>query len=101
MTRSHEGMSCVGANVFATKVNGNMTVNMKPWTASTDRIREPTQIPNQIIENPNSSCGPRARSALPNPSRMRQPIRSPVTAITTMPMLEWIRLDTSTKQPAA
>ena len=34
MTRNHEGMSCVGANVFATKVNGHArpkTVNTPSW----------------------------------------------------------------------
>src|SRR5680860_403611 len=94
MKRSHEGMSSVGAKVFATKVSGNITVNMKPFTASTDLNSEPTQMPSQIIEKPNSSSRRNARAASATPLRIRHPIRRPVTAITTMPMLEWIRLDT-------
>src|SRR5680860_1320869 len=94
MKRSHEGMSSVGAKVFATKVSGNITVNMKPFTASTDLNSEPTQMPSQIIEKPNSSSRRNARAASETPLRIRPPIRRPVTAITTMPMLEWIRLDT-------
>ena len=41
MVRSHAGMVSVGANVLATNVSGNITVNMKPCTASTVRISEP------------------------------------------------------------
>src|SRR5687767_1994799 len=52
MVRSHGVMVSVGANVLATNVSGNMTVNMKPCTASTVRISDPTQIPSQISANP-------------------------------------------------
>ena len=79
--------------MLATNVSGNITVNMKPWTASTVRISEPTQMPSQIIAKPNSSSRRNPSTASSTPSRMRQPISRPVTAITAMPMLEWIRLE--------
>ncbi len=86
-------MFSVGANVFATNVSGNITVNMKPLTASTERNSEPTQIPTQIIAKPKSRISPKANTPSTNPLRIRQPISSPVRAITAMPMLEWIRLE--------
>ncbi len=58
-------MLSVGANVLATNVSGNIMVNMKPLTDSTDRIAEPTQIPTQIIANPKSSSRPKPAARLP------------------------------------
>ena len=91
---SHGGMLSVGANVSATKVSGNIVVNMTPLTASTDRMAEPTQMPSQIIENPNSSSRLKPSAVSSGPLCGAQPIASPVTAMTQMPMLEWIRLET-------
>ena len=86
-------MLSVGAKVLATKVSGNITVNMKPLTASTELSIDPTQMPTQIIANPKSRSSAKAATRSATPSRIRQPIASPVNAITVMPMLEWIRLD--------
>lgn len=86
-------MSWVGAKVLATKVSGNITVNMTPWTASTVRISEPTQMPSQIIAKPNISNNRKPRAPSTTPVWMLQPIRRPVTAMTATPMLEWIRLE--------
>src|SRR3954466_3378557 len=92
--RSQSGMLDVGANVLATNVSGNMTVNMNPCTASTVRISDPTQMPSQIIEKPNATSNRNAKTASRTPLRIRQPITRPVSAITTMPIDEWIRLET-------
>src|SRR5688500_20079067 len=55
IVRSHGVMVSVGANVLATKVSGNITVNMKPCTASAVLMIEPTQMPSQFRAHPNSS----------------------------------------------
>ena len=93
MKRSHDGICSVGANVLATNVSGNITVNMNPCTASTVRISDPIQMPSHTSAKPNTSSRPNASTASTRPPRMRQPMSTPVTAITAMPMLEWMRLE--------
>ena len=55
------------------------------WTASTERINDPTRMPNQIIPKPNTRISANARTASPTLPRIRHPMHSPVTAITTRP----------------
>ena len=86
-------MSSVGAKVLARNVSGNITVNMRPLTASTERIVEPTRMPTQIIAKPKSSSSAKASTASATLSWIRQPMTRPVSDMTTMPMLEWIRLE--------
>ena len=50
-------------------------------------------MPTQIIANPNSRSSAKPRTPSTNPLRIRQPMSRPVSAITAMPMLEWIRLE--------
>src|SRR3954449_7735926 len=80
IVRSQVGIVDVGANVLATKVSGNITVNMNPLTDSTDRITEPTQIPTQIIANPKHSRIANPATAWTTPSRSRHPMSRPVAA---------------------
>src|SRR3954451_1398470 len=49
MVRSHGVMPSVGAKVLARKVTGKIVVNIRPLTASGERIEEPTRTPTQII----------------------------------------------------
>ena len=53
--RSHGTIRSVGAKVLARKVIGNIVVNIRPLTASTDRMAEPTTMPTQIMAKPQSS----------------------------------------------
>ena len=50
-------------------------------------------MPTQIIAKPMSSSSAKASTASTTPLWIRQPIARPVSAITPMPMLEWIRLE--------
>jgi hypothetical protein len=45
-------------------------------------------MPNQIMPNPNTRISANASTASARPPRIRQPMHSPVTAITTMPIEE-------------
>ena len=92
ITRSQCGIGSVGTNVLARNVIGNSAVNITPLTASTVRINEPIRMPNQMIAKPNSNSSAKASTASPMLLRMRHPIASPVTAITTTPNEEWITL---------
>ena len=91
---SQSGMLSVGANALATNVIGKIVVNIRPFTASTERIDEPTRMPSQIIAKPKRRSSAKPRTASTTPLWMRQPIARPVSAITVMPMLECSRLDT-------
>ena len=65
---------------------------MNPLTASTERSHEPIITPNQIIANPNTST--RMKPSVPSHTDVviRQPMMTPVSAITTMPIDECSRL---------
>ena len=65
---------------------------MTPLTASTDLINDPIRMPNQIIPNPNTRISTNASTASATPPLMRHPMHSPVSAITTTPIDECIRL---------
>ena len=56
--RSTGPIGSVGANALERKVSGKIVVNMTPWTASTERMAEPTRMPSQIIAKPQSSSSP-------------------------------------------
>src|SRR3954447_2107699 len=94
MTSSQCCIGSVGAKVLARNVIGNSTVNMTPFTASTERITEPMSIPNQIMLKPNTRINAKASAASATLPRIRQPIANPVTAITTTPIVECSRLAT-------
>ena len=92
MVRSHGCMASVGTNALETKVNGNSTENMNPLTASTERSHEPIITPNQIIANPNTSTSTKPSAPSHTDVVIRQPMMTPVSAITTMPIDECSRL---------
>ena len=49
MVRSQPAMPTVGAKVLAKNVIGKIVVNMRPLTASGERMDEPTRMPTLII----------------------------------------------------
>ena len=56
--RSQLGMTSVRAKALERKVIGKIVVNIRPLTASTERIADPTRIPIQIIAKPKSRSSP-------------------------------------------
>jgi hypothetical protein len=93
MVRSHGVICSVGANVLARNVIGKIVVNITPLTASMDRSADPARMPIQIMAKPKSSSSAKPSSASGRPPVMRQPMARPVSDMTTMPTLEWIRLE--------
>ena len=73
---------------------GNRTVNITPLTASTDRISEPTRMPNQMMPKPKTKISANASTASRKVPRMRHPMHNPVIAMTTTPIEECSRLAT-------
>ncbi|BDH58171.1 hypothetical protein MTP03_31100 [Tsukamurella sp. PLM1] len=92
IARSHDAIPSVGTNALDRNVIGNIVANMNPLTASIDCMAQPTRMPNQIIAKPNRSRTAKPSTASTGLVRIRQPITSPVTAMTTMPIDECIRL---------
>ena len=94
ITRSPEGMLLVRRE----RVGDERQREHHGEHESLDRLdraqHEPTQMPSQIIAKPNTSSRREREHARRARWRTRHPIRSPVTDITTMPMLECTRLET-------